>query len=248
MSNFFQQASGDFSKFKKSVMGPDYKYYKFIKNPQEMGMSSKGNMDALSKDVAGLTNYTKLLISGTGPANKAGGRPLGNRFFLKTGGQCEDAKKVKQHRYIYIDNVPTGSIPFISSAMGDNFSSLRGLVPGTIDDVAAMSPLGLITGFMQGTTPKCSPVRLTEIDSNNQITKPKTRYIANSDILQMDPCTFGGKLPIPNSDGTYTTRSGCVEDFVGSSKISNKKKNFANIYTLGVSGLLLYILYKMHTR
>ena len=31
---------------------------------------------------------------------------------------------------IYVNNVPNGSIPFLSSAMGSNFSTFRGLVPG----------------------------------------------------------------------------------------------------------------------
>ena len=44
----------------------------------------------------------------------------------------------------------------------------------------------------------------------------------------MDPCSFGGRLPIPNPGGGYERRSGCVESFIGNSKISNKNKNFAN--------------------
>jgi len=98
-------------------------------------MSPAGNMGALSQDVAGLVNYTQLLIEGTGAANKAGNRPLGNKFFLKTGGQCKAASDgSSQDRYVYIDNVPNGSIPFLSSAMGSNFSTFRGLVPGAIGD------------------------------------------------------------------------------------------------------------------
>jgi hypothetical protein len=247
MSSFFNNLAKDFSKFEQSVLGPDYKYYRFINTPKEMGMSSDGNMGALARDVAGLVNYTKLMIEGTGPANKAGNRPLGNKFFLKTGGQCKASDGSSQDRYIYINNVPNGSIPFLSSAMGENFSEFRGLVPGAIGDATQMNPLAMMSGFMQGKNPECTAVSLSEINSNNQKTGRKTRYIANGDILQMDPCTFGGRLPIPNPSGVYSRKSGCVESFVGS-KISNKNKNFANVYTLAVSGLIIYILYKLHNK
>ena len=248
MSSFFNSIANDFSKFEKSILGPDYKYYRFIKTPRELGMSDRGDMGTLGANVAGLVNYTKLMVEGTGAANKAGNRPLGNKFFLKTGGECKAPDGSSQDRYIYINNVPNGSIPFLSSAMGSNFSTFRGLVPGAIGDAADMNPLAMMSGFMQGNNPKCTAVSLSEINSNNQKTGRKTRYIANSDILQMDPCTFGGRLPIPNPGGGYSRRSGCVESFVGSSKINNKDKKFANVYTLAVSGLLIYILFRLHSK
>ena len=89
MSNFFNSIANDFSKVEKELLGPDYKYYRFIRTPQELGMSSKGDMKTLGANVSGLVNYTKLMIEGTGAANKAGNRPLGNKFFLKTGGECK---------------------------------------------------------------------------------------------------------------------------------------------------------------
>ena len=248
MSSFFNSIANDFSKFEKEVLGPDYKYYRFIKTPRELGMSDRGDMATLGANVAGLVNYTKLMVEGTGAANKAGNRPLGNKFFLKTGGECKASDGSSQDRYIYINNVPNGSIPFLSSAMGSNFSSFRGLVPGAIGDAADMNPLAMMSGFMQGNNPKCTAVSLSEINSNNQKTGRKTRYIANGDILQMDPCTFGGKLPIPNPGGGYESRSGCVESFIGNSKISNKNKNFANVYTLAVSGLFIYLLFRLHNK
>ena len=254
MSNFFQSLSNDFNSLQQELLGPDYKYYKFIRTPSELNMSGDGNMGALARNVSGLVNYTQLLVEGTGQANKAGNRPLGNKFFLKTGGQCKSKDGSSQDRYIYIDNVPNGSIPFLSSAMGQNFSTFRGLVPGAIGDAAAINPLGMMTGFMQGSNPKCTAISLREIDSNNKVTGRKTRYVANSDILQMDPCTFGGKLPIPDSSGNYLRKGGRAESFVGSrmkntpKTISNRDKYFANIYTLGVSGLIIYILFKTYNK
>jgi hypothetical protein len=247
MSSFFSSLAGDFSKVQQELLGPDYKYYEFINTPEELGMSDKGTMETLGADVAGLINYTKLLVEGTGAANKAGDRPLGNKFFLKTGGSCKASNGSSQDRYIYIDNVPNGSIPFLSSAMGSNFKSLRGLVPGAIGDAAAMNPLSMMAGFMQGSNPSCTPISLPEINSKNQKTGRVTRYVANGDILQMDPCTFGGKLPIKNSSGSYPSRKGCAEPFVGS-RFNVKNKNFANLYALGVSGLLMFLLFRLNTK
>ena len=87
--------------------------------------------------------------------------------------------------------------------MGSNFSTFRGLVPGAIGDAADMNPLAMMSGFMQGNNPKCTAVSLPEINSNNQKTGRKTRYIANGDILQMDPCSFGGDYLCPNPGGGY---------------------------------------------
>ena len=54
-----------------------------------------------------------MLVTGKGRASKTG-KPLGNKFFLKTGGQCNpiDKKGNTVDRYLYINNVPDGSIPF----------------------------------------------------------------------------------------------------------------------------------------
>ena len=154
----------------QEFLGPDYKYYRFINTPKELGMSSAGNMGALASDVAGLVNYTKLLIEGTGAANKAGDRPLGNKFFLK---KLEANVKqplmalLKTDMFILIMFLMV-SIPFLSSAMGSNFNTFRGLVPGAIGDAAQMNPLSMMSGFMQGSNPTCTPVSLGEINSDNR--------------------------------------------------------------------------------
>ena len=255
MSSFFTSLATNFKKVEEELLGPDYKYYKFINTPRELGMSAAGNLDALANDVSGLISYTQLMIEGTGNANKEGGRPLGNKFFLKTGGECKDSGGGTQQRYIYVNNVPSGKIPFISSAMGQNFGTFRGLVPGTIEDVAAVNPLSMMAGFMQGTNPKCTAVSLPEINANNQKTGRVTHYIANGDISQMDPCTFyGGKNPV-----TKVRKGGCAEPFIvmnekingeqgktpRKTEISTKDKNFANMYTMGVSLLLLFLLFRL---
>ena len=92
-----------------------------------MGMSDDGNFGALANDIGGLINYVEVLVSGKGGSTTGG--PLGDKFFLKTGGKCTDvASKKLVDRYIYIDNIPDGSIPIVSSGMGIKFNEFRGLI------------------------------------------------------------------------------------------------------------------------
>ena len=117
MANLFEDAlSGDGGK--DSYMGPDYQYYKYIKEPSAIGMSDKGSLAQMGKNIDGLIQYVDLLVTGKSRAS-ATGNPLGNKFFLKTGGKCMDTTTnkdgVEVDRYIYVNNVPHGNIPFISS-------------------------------------------------------------------------------------------------------------------------------------
>jgi len=135
MSNFFQEATKNAKALEEKLLGPDYPYYKYVATPAETGITSKGTLSATSNDIAGLINYVELLITGKGKANKGGGQPLGDKFFLKTGGQCKDIQSGKLvDRYLYINNQPDGSIPFISSGAGVKYIYFEGLVPGIIED------------------------------------------------------------------------------------------------------------------
>ena len=63
MSNFFQTVSNDVSKLQSDFTGPNYKYYKYIRNPSELGMSGDGSIGALSNDIAGIIDYVELLVT-----------------------------------------------------------------------------------------------------------------------------------------------------------------------------------------
>lgn len=78
MANLFKDAlSGDGGK--DSMMGPDYPYYKFIKEPSAIGMSDKGSLKQMGKNIDGLIGYVDLLVSGKSKASTTG-QPLGNKF------------------------------------------------------------------------------------------------------------------------------------------------------------------------
>jgi hypothetical protein len=188
-----------------SILGQQYPYWSQIKSPGELGMSGDGNLEALGRDINGLIQYVEVLVTGGG-ASKTGG-PLGNKYFLDTGGKCADVTdnscKDKdssctsnlKKRFIYINNVPTGNIPFISSGMGTNFSEFRGLIPGTMQNLNVLNPEGIISAFTTGITPPCTAVTLQTIDSNDNVGSD-TKYIALADIRQMDACSFDGGNPV----------------------------------------------------
>ena len=186
--NFFQDIMTNVQNVEQQYLGPDYQYYKYIKTPSEMGMSTKGDLGTLAKDVNGLISYVELLVAGNGNASKTG-RPLGNKFFLKTGAKCMGPDKKEKERYIYINNVPNGNIPFISAGLGVNFTQFRGLIPGAMEDLNTLSPYGIMQAFMEGGTPPCEKITMETINVNNG-KGVESQYVTVSDIKRMDACDF----------------------------------------------------------
>jgi len=220
--NIFQDSLTNATCLQEELVGPAYPYWKNIRSPAELGMSDKGTISAMTKDVAGLINYVELLVAGTGKASKTG-KPLGNKFFLKTGAKCMDDKKKLQDRYIYINNVPLGNVPFISSGMGTNFKAFKGLLPGTMGNLNSINPMEIIQGFSAGGTPPCQKVTLQTITTDNKVSK-ESHYITTLDLQSMDPCNFmDGKNPVTNKK--------CKQAFGNMDSYSNEYYNDDEYYT-----------------
>ena len=244
MGDFFKDVAGGVEKAQKGFLGPTYNYAKQIKSPSELGMSGDGNMGALARDVAGLINYTEVLTTGKSRAQRPSG-PLGNRFYLKTGGQCKSKDGQLHNRWIYVNNIPTGSIPGITTLTGSALGDFRGLVPGTIENLGHLNPLALFGGFMQGTNPKCRPLKLPGSGGTG------TKYVADADIANLSPCLFGGKNPVSGK-----SLSGCASGFQNINDIMSGLKNtfegetlqdnqLAKVYNVGFSALLIYLMYHL---
>lgn len=231
-----------------ALLGPSYDYWKSIKQPTEMGMSPGFSLKALANNVDGLLSYVEVLISGTGNASVTG-KPLGNKFFLKTTGKCSEtsiakwkkerdedeawdrayeevenklgAKKITEDeatklknalneqkkkrdesrekekklvdRWIYVNNIPDGSIPFIASgADGRTFNDLRGLIPGALGNLGALNPVQLFNGFTAGTYPPCAEITLQTVDNDN-VKRSQTQHVALVEMVEMNPCMFPGR-------------------------------------------------------
>jgi len=214
MSNFFDKVKNDPQGLEQELLGPDYKYYDFINTPSDMGMSSDGSISAIENDIAGLIAYVSLLSSGDGEASKTGG-PLGNKFFLPTGAKCKDvASGELVTRSLYVNNVPDGSIPFISQGLGDvNFTEFKGLIPGTLSNLGQINPMQIFGAFMSGPNPDCQAITMETIDVNG-ISSQNTGYVTNSDITAMSACWFSnGTNPVSGSTckEAFTTLSDAQE-------------------------------------
>jgi hypothetical protein len=248
MSNIFQEVLTDAKGVEERLLGPTYPYYKNIKSPSQIGMSDKGTIQQMGKDIDGLIQYVELLVSGKSKASATGG-PLGNKFFLNTGGKCaaidscsdpKDSSTCKQvDRYIYIDNVPQGNIPFISSGMGVNFSEFKGLIPGAMGNLNALNPFAILRAFLAGSTPPCQQITMQTITSDN-VKSSESHYVTLADITSMDPCTFSnGKNPV--------TGQKCKETFqtYNNNEILMPDDPLAQLYFASIGVLGLFILYRL---
>ena len=253
-SSFWNSITDGVSNEVTEITGPSYNYSQYIKTPSQLGMGS--SPDKLADNVAGIMDYVTMLTEGGGPASKAGELPLGNRYFLATGGHCKTAAGETEARSLYINNVPDGTIPFLAE-MNIKISSFKGLVPGILGDIDHLNPVSIFSAFTQGSTPPCRNITMSTIDSkNNESTA--SGFVLDSEVKQITPCAFAnGTNPI--------TGKTCKETFIAANdKLRNRKKKhkksrkerkyhlsrkpLANIYTALVGGLLLYIIYRLVER
>ena len=242
MSNFFEEVAADATAVEEELLGPDYAYYDYINSPSEMGMSSTGSFSAVATNIGGLINYTQLLVSGGGGASKTGDA-LGPQFFLETGQKCTAVDTGEMAtRYIYINHKPTGNIPFISSALGENFTEFEGLIPGTLENLNDLNPMTIFSAFSSDTNPECQELQMetTPTDINNYQTK-QTEYVTINDISALDSCLF-----TLNKNKNPVTGEKCNEAFqnLNSTKNNISHDKLVQLFygSLGIVGL--YLLFK----
>jgi hypothetical protein len=240
---FIEDVTKNIDKAQEKYLGPTYPYHKQIRSPRGLHMNANGSFPQIARNIKGLVNYVEVLVTGTGPGSVTG-RPLGNKFFLKTAGTCEDIKSKKVvDRYIYVNNIPQGNIPIISGAMGSNFSSFKGLIPGTMSNLNSLNPMGFIAAFGAGSQPKCRALSMETVDNNNA-RRRETRFVADIDIQQMNPCSWGGRGRNP------VTKSRCRETFVDIDRdgVPLPKDPYVQMYLVLLSLGLIYIIYKLCIR
>lgn len=246
MSNIFQEVLTDAKGVEERLLGPTYPYYKNIKTPSQIGMSDKGTIQQMTKDVEGLIEYVELLVTGDSKASATGG-PLGNKFFLNTGGKCaaidscsdpNNSSTCQQvDRYIYVNNVPEGNIPFISSGMGVNFSEFKGLIPGAMGNLNALNPFAILRAFLAGSTPPCQQITMQTITTENAKSS-ETHYVTLADITNIDPCSF------PNKKNPVSGQN-CKESFQTKDAVIMPDDSLAQLYFASLGVLGLFILYRL---
>lgn len=247
MSNIFTDAAKNPTSLQERLLGPTYPYYKNIRTPSEIGMSDNGTIQQMSRNIDGLIQYVEVLVTGNSRASSTG-RPLGNKFFLQTGAKCAAVDKCsnpndpstceKTNRYIYVNNVPQGNIPFISNGLGVNFSEFKGLVPGAMSNLNVLNPFGIMRAFLSGSTPPCQEISLETIDINNNRSS-QSHYLTLTDITNMDPCSFPNRRnPLSGQVCRETFESGVAAH---ASPVLPEDP-LAQIYFLSLAGIGIYIL------
>lgn len=217
MSNIVQQAMNDPSSLQKSILGEPYDYKKQIKNTSELGMSDRGDLATLEKDVRGIVGYMKVLIEGGGRASKVNG-PLGNKFFMKTAMLCKNKGK-DVPRSIYINNVPK--------------PPLAGLIKGTTTGLQAINPFRIMGAFADATTPECKKMSLEVIDSNNRKSR-ETHYMTLNDIEYLNK----GILGFQTMDDE--------DDLVKNAEIIELPDDlFVQAYYVCLAALGMYLVYRL---
>jgi hypothetical protein len=249
MSNIFQDVLTDAKGVEEKLLGPTYPYYKNIRTPSEIGMNDNGTLPQMSRNINGLIQYVELLVSGNSQASATGG-PLGNKFFLQTGAKCaavdkctdpNDSSTCEQtNRYIYVNNVPEGNIPFISGGLGVNFSEFKGLIPGAMGNLNVLNPFAILRAFSSGATPPCQEITMQTIDVNNN-SSSETHYVTLADIQNTDPCSFpGGLNPVTQARCKESFQTRVAQD--AAPVMSNDIMD--QVYFASLAGVGLYILYR----
>ena len=194
----------------------DYPYSTYIKSPEQLGASSKGNLTALGKDIKAMGSYVDVLMKGRSNAIVGGG-PMGNKYFLNTNGTCTDATGKSQTRYVYINNIPSGS--------------REGLVPGILENLMYVNPSKIFSAFSEKTN--CQQITMDVKDISNNVTT-QSQYVIDSDIKEYNPCWFKNKIN-PVTKKKCSTREGmCVHD-----------NPSIQLYKMTLSILGLFILYSL---
>lgn len=207
----------------------NYPYYKYIKSPEQLGSSSKGNLEALSKDVVAVKSYVGVLVSGNTKAHIGGIGPLGNKYFMDTGTTCKDSNGINQKRYVFINNIPDGDIPIVSDIMGESMPGYKGLVPGVMGSASYINPFKLFSAFSADTN--CQEITMETRDISNRTTT-ESKYVTKSDIKSYNPCWFPSRVNPVN--GKKCKEGMCV-----------KRDKGVQLYTTGIGLLGIYILYEL---
>jgi hypothetical protein len=127
-------------------MGPSYSYVDNIPGPSSLGIGSDGTFSQLGTNLSGIGTYVSTMIDGD--------PPLGNQFFVNTGGTCIAPDGSSQSRYNYINNKPSGA-GILPASMSEIGSGMNGLVPGVIGDIEGLNPMYMMKAIMADSSPKC---------------------------------------------------------------------------------------------
>ena len=137
------------SNVSNDILGPSYSYTDNIPGPNSLGVGSSGSMSQLFTNANAASEYVKILITGD--------PPLGNQYFVNTGGTCTAPDGSLKPRYNYINNKAVGAdlVPQSLNDLSFLTSDLNGLLPGMVGDLEGLDPLYLFNSMTADASPQC---------------------------------------------------------------------------------------------
>ena len=143
------------SNVETDLLGPSYSYADNIPAPSSLGIGTDGSFSQLGTNMSGIGTYVSTLIDGD--------PPLGNQYFVNTGGTCTAPDGSLQPRYNYINNKPSVG-DLLPQGMSELGSGIHGLIPGVIGDIESLNPLYLMNSLMADASPACECYKCTVTD------------------------------------------------------------------------------------
>jgi hypothetical protein len=167
------------------LLGPYYSFGDQLPTPSELGIHRSGWVPDVLRAAGGINYYVDAIGFGestTFSRELVGNqRPLGLRFFIKTGQQCSNGADM----YEYVNTVPSGMPGVVGEKVKGTLGvDLRGMAPGIMEDAAeAMNPLPIFKATMESGYAKCKQVTLPVGDEYGRISSP----FDASDVWIKDP-------------------------------------------------------------
>jgi len=131
------------------ILGPAYSYSDNIPGPGAKGVGSDGSFGQIFTNLGAAVDYVKIMITGD--------PPLGNAFYINTGGTCVAPDGSTQSRYNFINNLSSGSnlVPQGLNDLSFITSDLNGLIPGVVGDLEGLDPLYMFNALTADGNPPC---------------------------------------------------------------------------------------------
>lgn len=145
-NSLWSKLENNASGIETELIGPDYSYADGITGPVSLGVGSNGSFGQLSSNANAIAYYVEALITGN--------PPLGNQFFINTGGTCTAPDGSLQPRHTYVNNMSSGAaaLPPSIAELGSDFN---GLIPGVADDIEGLNPLHMFRALVADASPSC---------------------------------------------------------------------------------------------
>jgi hypothetical protein len=203
----------DLDNAETDIMGPDYSYSDNIPGPNSLGVGSAGTMGQLTTNIDAANQYVKIMVTGD--------PPLGNQYYVNTGGACTAPDGSTQSRYNYINNKSVGAdlLPPGLSDLSFLSSDLNGLIPGIVGDLEGLNPLFLFKSLVADGTPPCEcyQCQVTDGSPYNFLTQSLSPDFDANLCTQVDTalCKASGKESFENWRTSRTSSIPTIIAFLG---------------------------------